>query len=68
MSENSKRPNILFIMTDDHASQAMSCYGSRTHDYKLIYWYNDDLGEKGARPGGEPPEWELERTGAMCFA
>jgi len=24
-----KRPNILFIMTDDHASHAMSCYGSR---------------------------------------
>ncbi len=27
MSEN--RPNIVFIMTDDHAAQAMSCYGSR---------------------------------------
>lgn len=25
----SKRPNILFIMSDDHASHAMSCYGSR---------------------------------------
>ena len=24
-----KRPNIIFIMTDDHASHAMSCYGSR---------------------------------------
>ncbi len=23
------RPNIVFIMTDDHAAQAMSCYGSR---------------------------------------
>ena len=23
-----QRPNILFIMTDDHAAQAMSCYGS----------------------------------------
>jgi arylsulfatase A-like enzyme len=23
------QPNILFTMTDDHASQAMSCYGSR---------------------------------------
>ena len=23
------RPNILFIMTDDHTTQAMSCYGSR---------------------------------------
>ncbi len=25
------RPNILFIMTDDHASQAISCYGSRVN-------------------------------------
>ena len=24
-----RRPNIVFIMTDDHASHAMSCYGSR---------------------------------------
>lgn len=24
-----ERPNILFIMTDDHASHALSCYGSR---------------------------------------
>ncbi|GAG97586.1 unnamed protein product, partial [marine sediment metagenome] len=23
------RPNILFIMSDDHAAHAMSCYGSR---------------------------------------
>ncbi len=25
----SDRPNILFVMSDDHASHAMSCYGSR---------------------------------------
>jgi len=24
-----KRPNIIFIMTDDHASHSMSCYGSK---------------------------------------
>jgi arylsulfatase A-like enzyme len=24
-----RRPNIIFIMADDHASHAMSCYGSR---------------------------------------
>ena len=24
-----KRPNIVFIMSDDHAAHAMSCYGSR---------------------------------------
>ena len=26
--EKPQRPNILFIMTDDHTTQAMSCYGS----------------------------------------
>ncbi len=26
------RPNILFIMTDDHASHSMSCYGSRINE------------------------------------
>ena len=25
------RPNILFIMTDDHAAQAISCYGSKVN-------------------------------------
>jgi arylsulfatase A-like enzyme len=24
------RPNILFVMADDHCCQAMSCYGSKT--------------------------------------
>ena len=24
-----KQPNIVFILTDDHASHAMSCYGSK---------------------------------------
>ena len=24
---SANRPNIIFIMTDDHASQAISCYG-----------------------------------------
>ncbi len=26
-----KRPNILYIMTDDHAAQAISCYGSKVN-------------------------------------
>ena len=26
------RPNILFIMSDDHAAHAMSCYGSRVNE------------------------------------
>src|SRR5688572_26977067 len=29
MSTSAKRPNLLFIMSDDHAAHAMSCYGSR---------------------------------------
>jgi len=28
-TKTAKRPNILFIMCDDHASHAMSCYGSK---------------------------------------
>jgi arylsulfatase A-like enzyme len=28
-SVQAKQPNIIFIMADDHAAQAMSCYGSR---------------------------------------
>ena len=31
MSAN-RKPNILFIMSDDHASHAMSCYGSRINE------------------------------------
>ena len=27
----SNRPNILFIMTDDHAAHAISCYGSKVN-------------------------------------
>jgi len=27
-----QRPNIVFIMSDDHASHAMSCYGSRINE------------------------------------
>ena len=28
-----KRPNILFIMSDDHASEAIGAYGSWLKDY-----------------------------------
>lgn len=31
-SASKSRPNLLFIMTDDHASHAMSCYGSRINE------------------------------------
>jgi arylsulfatase A-like enzyme len=30
-SRAAARPNIVFIMTDDHASHALSCYGSRVN-------------------------------------
>ncbi len=30
-AEKDKRPNILFIMSDDHGYQAISCYGSRVN-------------------------------------
>ena len=40
-----KRPNIIFIMTDDHTTQAISCYGSR-----LVQTPNmDRLAQEGMR-------------------
>jgi arylsulfatase A-like enzyme len=34
-------------------------YGIRTHDYKLIYYYADALGQEGAIDETYEPEWEL---------
>ena len=31
-SSDNERPNILYIMSDDHASNAISAYGSRLKD------------------------------------
>ncbi len=42
---SSKRPNILFIMTDDHASHAMSCYGSKINTTPNL----DRIAEDGMR-------------------
>jgi len=39
------RPNILFIMSDDHASHAMSCYGSRINETPHL----DRIAEEGMR-------------------
>ncbi|WP_129664076.1 sulfatase [Phytoactinopolyspora endophytica] len=39
------RPNIVFIMSDDHASHAISAYGSRINSTPQI----DRLAEEGAR-------------------
>ncbi len=38
-----KQPNIIFIMADDHATQALSCYGSRIIETPNI----DELAEDG---------------------
>jgi arylsulfatase A-like enzyme len=38
-----ERPNIIFIMADDHATQALSCYGSRFIQSKNI----DELAAEG---------------------
>ena len=40
-----RRPNILFIMSDDHASHAMSCYGSRINETPHL----DRIAREGVR-------------------
>jgi arylsulfatase A-like enzyme len=40
-----QRPNVLFIMTDDHAAHAMSCYGSRINQTPNL----DRLARQGMR-------------------
>jgi len=40
-----RRPNILFIMADDHASQAIGCYGSRLNLTPAI----DRIAREGVR-------------------
>ncbi|UJW87656.1 sulfatase family protein [Devosia sp. SL43] len=48
-----------YWMNNDAIHEARAHYGVRDQRYKLIYWYNDDLGQLGARPVGAAPEWEL---------
>ncbi len=43
--KSTKRPNIVFIMTDDHASHAMSCYGSKINKTPNL----DRIAEEGVR-------------------
>ena len=40
-----KRPNILFIMSDDHAAPAISCYGSKMNKTPNI----DRIANEGMR-------------------
>lgn len=48
-----------YWMHNDACHHAYAHYGIRDCRYKIIYWYNDDLGIEGAIPGGTEPEWEL---------
>ena len=44
-AEAAKRPNILFIMTDDHSTNAISCYGSKVNETPQL----DRLANEGMR-------------------
>ena len=50
-----------YWMNCDGSHDARAHYGIRTHDFKLIYWYNQPLDQAGANPDplDLPPEWEL---------
>ena len=41
----SRRPNIIYIMSDDHASHAMSCYGSKVNQTPHL----DRIANEGVR-------------------
>jgi len=43
--ENNKQPNIVFIMSDDHAAHAMSCYGSKINTTPNL----DRIADEGMR-------------------
>jgi arylsulfatase A-like enzyme len=44
-ASSASRPNILFIMTDDHAAHALSCYGSRINQTPNL----DRIADEGIR-------------------
>ncbi|VUC23419.1 unnamed protein product [Clonostachys rosea] len=49
-----------YWMHNDVIHNAYAHYGVRDQRYKLIYWYNEDFGLEGARPGdADNKEWEL---------
>ncbi|MEQ9607375.1 MAG: sulfatase [Kiloniellaceae bacterium] len=48
-----------YWMHKDAIHNAFAHYGIRDQGHKLIFWYNEALGQPGARHGAEPPEWEL---------
>jgi arylsulfatase A-like enzyme len=48
-----------YWMHGDGAHNVYAHYGVRTHDYKLIYFYNDGCGQAGTGSETHPPEWGL---------
>jgi arylsulfatase A-like enzyme len=42
---NAKRPNVIFIMSDDHDGQAISCYGSKVNQTPNV----DRIAKEGMR-------------------
>ena len=48
-----------YWMHRDGAHDAPAHYGVRTHEHKLICFYNDPLGQQGANGPADPVEWEL---------
>ena len=48
-----------YWMHRDDAHNIWAHYGVRTENHKLIYFYNDPLGQPGANGPTDPPEWEL---------
>ena len=45
MEQKQTKPNIIFIMSDDHAAHAISCYGSKINETPNI----DRIAEEGMR-------------------
>jgi arylsulfatase A-like enzyme len=48
-----------YWMHRDDAHNIWAHYGVRTRTHKLIYFYNDPMGQRGAHGPVDPPEWEL---------
>lgn len=48
-----------YWMHNDPDHHVVAHYGIRTERYKLIYYYGDPLGHRGAMGPKTPPEWEL---------
>jgi arylsulfatase A-like enzyme len=48
-----------YWMHQDRDHNVWAHYGVRTHRHKLICYYNEPLGQPGARGPASQPEWEL---------